>query len=85
MPGVMYSHAGAWEQEIKERNLMNNECGRKVFIVDGSRTPQLKSRGKVGPFSAGDLAVAAAKPLLLRNNFPLDVLDEVILGCMMPG
>ncbi len=64
---------------------MNNECGRKVYIVDGSRTPQLKSRGKVGPFSAGDLAVAAAKPLLLRHNFPLEGLDEVILGCMMPG
>jgi len=64
---------------------MNTESGRKVYIVDGSRTPQLKSRGKVGPFSAGDLAVAAAKPLLLRNNFPLEALDEVILGCMMPG
>lgn len=64
---------------------MSNECSRKVYIVDGSRTPQLKSRGKVGPFSAGDLAVAAAKPLLLRNNFPLEALDEVILGCMMPG
>ena len=63
---------------------MNNNT-RKVYIVDGSRTPQLKSRGKVGPFSAGDLAVAAAKPLLLRNNFPLDALDEVILGCMMPN
>ena len=64
---------------------MSNECSRKVYIVDGSRTPQLKSRGKVGPFSAGDLAVAAAKPLLLRHNFPLEDLDEVILGCMMPG
>ena len=64
---------------------MSNECNRKVYIVDGSRTPQLKSRGKVGPFSAGDLAVAAAKPLLLRHNFPLDALDEVILGCMIPG
>ncbi len=64
---------------------MNNENGRKVYIVDGSRTPQLKSRGKVGPFTAGDLAVAAAKPLLLRNNFPLEALDEVILGCMMSG
>jgi acetyl-CoA C-acetyltransferase len=64
---------------------MTNECARKVYIVDGSRTPQLKSRGKVGPFSPGDLAVAAARPLLLRNNFPLDALDEVILGCMMPG
>ncbi len=64
---------------------MSKDSKRKVYIVDGSRTPQLKSRGKVGPFSAGDLAVAAAKPLLLRNNLPLDELDEVILGCMMPG
>lgn len=64
---------------------MTDECKRKVYIVDGSRTPQLKSRGKVGPFTAGDLAVAAAKPLLLRHNFPLGALDEVILGCMMPG
>lgn len=64
---------------------MTTEHNRKVYIVDGSRTPQLKSRGKVGPFSAGDLAVAAARPLLLRHDFPLDALDEVILGCMMPG
>ncbi len=58
---------------------------RKVYIVDGSRTPQLKSTGKVGPFGAGDLAVAAARPLLSRHNIPLDAIDEVILGCMMPG
>jgi len=45
---------------------MNNECGRKVYIVDGSRTPQLKSRGKVGPFSAGDLAIL---PLLPPNHY----------------
>ncbi|HEB82279.1 MAG TPA: acetyl-CoA C-acetyltransferase [Gammaproteobacteria bacterium] len=64
---------------------MKQTSARKVYIVDGSRTPQLKSRGKVGPFSAGDLAVAAARPLLLRHTFPLEAIDEVILGCMMPG
>lgn len=64
---------------------MNQTSARKVYIVDGSRTAQLKSRGKVGPFSAGDLAVAAARPLLLRHTFPLEAIDEVILGCMMPG
>lgn len=64
---------------------MSKESGHKVYIVDGSRTPQLKSRGKVGPFTAGDLAVAAARPLLLRHDFPYGALDEVILGCMMPG
>ena len=34
---------------------------RDVYIVDGSRTPQLKARGKPGPFSASDLAVSAGR------------------------
>ena len=58
---------------------------RKVYIVDGSRSPQLKARGKQGPFSASDLAVQAARPLLLRNRIDLKAIDEVILGCVMPG
>jgi len=59
--------------------------GRPVFIVDGSRTPFLKARGKPGKFSAADLAVAAGRPLLARQPFDSEVLDEVILGCVMPG
>ena len=31
------------------------ENARKVFIVDGSRTPQLKATGRTGPFSASAL------------------------------
>lgn len=58
---------------------------RDVFIVDGSRTPFLKARGKQGPFLASDLAVAASRPLLLRQNFSSDAFDEVIVGCIMPG
>jgi len=58
---------------------------KNVYIVDGSRSPQLKAKGRQGPFSAGDLAVQAARPLLLRNSAVFDNLDEVILGCMMPG
>ena len=58
---------------------------RDVFIVDGSRTPFLKARGKPGPFLASDLAVAAARPLLLRQNFSADAFDQVIVGCVMPG
>ncbi len=58
---------------------------RDVYIVDGSRTPFLKARGKQGPFLASDLAVAASRPLLLRQNFSSDAFDEVIIGCIMPG
>ncbi len=59
--------------------------GRSVFIVDGTRSPFLKARGKPGPFSAADLAVATGKPLLNRLPFSADVIDEVIVGCVMPG
>lgn len=58
---------------------------REVYIVDGSRTPQLKARGKPGPFSASDLAVTAGRALLMRHNFDLGELDEVIMGCVMPS
>jgi acetyl-CoA C-acetyltransferase len=59
--------------------------GRPVYVVDGSRTPCLKARGKPGPFAASDLAVAAGQPLLARQPFAPADLDEVILGCMMPS
>ncbi|MCW8957294.1 MAG: beta-ketoacyl synthase N-terminal-like domain-containing protein, partial [Gammaproteobacteria bacterium] len=57
---------------------------RDVFIVDGSRSPLLKARGKPGPFLASDLAVGAGRPLLLRHDISPDAFDEVIIGCIMP-
>jgi acetyl-CoA C-acetyltransferase len=56
-----------------------------VYIVDGARTPFLKSRNKPGPFSASDLATAAGKVLLSRQAFAPSELDEVILGCAAPS
>lgn len=57
----------------------------EVYIVDGSRTPFLKARGKRGAYSASDLAVDAAKELLGRQPFSPTEFDEVIVGCMMPS
>lgn len=57
---------------------------RMVYVVDGSRTPFLKAKG-IGQFSGSDLAVAAGKALLNRQPFLPSDLDEVILGCAMPG
>jgi acetyl-CoA C-acetyltransferase len=59
--------------------------GRPVFVIDGCRTPFLKARGRPGPFTAAELAVAAGRPLLARQPFPADAFDEVIAGCVMPG
>ena len=58
---------------------------KPIYIIDGARTPFLKARNRPGPFSAGDLAVAAGKTLLARQPFAPDALDEVILGCASPS
>jgi len=58
---------------------------KPVYIVDGARTPFLKSRNRPGPFSASDLATAVGKALLVRQPFAPEELDEVILGCAAPS
>ena len=58
---------------------------RSVYVVDGARSPFLKSKNRPGPFAAGDLAVQAGRALLVRQKFAPQDLDEVILGCAAPS
>ncbi len=58
---------------------------KKVYVIDGARTPFLKAKGKPGPFSGGDLAVNCGRPLLARQKFPATAFDEVIIGAAMPS
>jgi acetyl-CoA C-acetyltransferase len=58
---------------------------KNIYIVDGARTPFLKSRNRPGPFAASDLATAAGKSLLARLPIEGSELDEVILGCAAPS
>jgi acetyl-CoA C-acetyltransferase len=58
---------------------------KPIYIVDGARTPFLKSKNRPGPFAAGDLATQAGRTLLVRQRFAPDELDEVILGCAAPS
>jgi acetyl-CoA C-acetyltransferase len=62
-----------------------SESQRPSFIVDGSRSPFLKARNRPGPFKTAELAVQAARPLLLRQPFEANAFDEVILGCVAPA
>lgn len=57
----------------------------KVYVVDGGRTPFLRARAEPGVFSASDLGVAAARPLLARMPFAPTEIDEVIVGCVIPA
>jgi acetyl-CoA C-acetyltransferase len=58
---------------------------KKVYVVDGARTPFLKAKGKLGSFSGGDLAVGCARALLARQKFSPTAFDEVIVGAAMPS
>lgn len=58
---------------------------KNLYIIDGARTPFLKSRNKPGPFAAADLATAAGRSLLMRQKFEPTELDEVVLGCAAPA
>lgn len=60
----------------------HHATGRPVYVIDGTRTPFLKTRGKPGPFSPVDLAVQCGRPLLLRQPMPPTAFDQVILGCV---
>ena len=56
-----------------------------VYVIDGARTPFLKSKNRPGVFSAADLATQAGRSLLTRQKFAPTDLDEVILGCAAPS
>jgi acetyl-CoA C-acetyltransferase len=58
---------------------------KPVYVIDGARSPFLKSKNRPGVFSAGDLATQAGKTLLARQKFAPQDFDEVILGCAAPS
>src|SRR6266516_2239276 len=58
---------------------------KDIYIIDGARTPFLKSRNRPGHFSASDLATAAGQALLVRQPFAPTELDAVILGRAAPS
>jgi len=66
-------------------SIKNRKYGRPIYLVDGSRTPFLKARGKPGPFKHAELGIYASRPLLQRMPFSPEDFDEVIMGSTMPG
>ena len=47
---------------------------KPIYVIDGARTPFLKSKNRPGPFSAADLATQAGRSLLARQGFAPDEL-----------
>ena len=54
----------------------------EAFIVDAIRTPIGNFGGSLSPVRADDLAAIPIRELLKRNpNIPVEMIDDVILGC----
>ena len=58
---------------------------RKVFIVQGKRTPFGKFGGSLGGVTPVDLAVIAAKALLEETKINPETLDQVIFANVIPS
>jgi acetyl-CoA acetyltransferase family protein len=52
----------------------------RIAIIDGIRTPFCKAGGALKDYHADDLGALAIRELLIRTNFPHELIDEVIVG-----
>lgn len=52
----------------------------RIAIIEGVRTPFCKAGGVFRQLEADDLGALAVKELLARTEFPIDKIDEVIIG-----
>jgi acetyl-CoA acyltransferase 2 len=64
---------------------MIGQKGRKVFIVQGKRTPFGKFGGSLGGVNPVDLAVIAAKALFEETKINPDSIDQVIFANVIPS
>jgi len=66
-------------------NGSSNGNSDPVVIVEAARTPMGSWLSTFRPISAVDLGVAAAKGVMSKSGLDADKVDEVIMGCVLPG
>src|SRR3954452_24347700 len=54
-----------------------------AVIVDAVRTPGGKRNGKLSGWHPADLSAEVLKALVERNNLDPELIDDVIMGCVM--
>ena len=73
------------EQPAAAPQPKSNGKWESAGIVAGARTPFVRSFSDLQSMDAVELAKAATAELLERTGFNPDLLDEVIMGCVMPS
>ena len=66
-------------------SLQYHESKEKIVFVGAQRTPFGTFGGALSSISATDLAVAAGKAALEQSNVPLEQIDHVIFGNVIPS
>jgi acetyl-CoA C-acetyltransferase len=56
-----------------------------VVIVSAARTPLGRFQGELAPVSGHALGAAAIKAALDRAGLPVEKIDEVLMGCVLPA
>lgn len=64
---------------------MSLNKGRRVFLIEGKRTPFGKFGGSLKDIKPVDLAVSATNSLLSELNLKPELIDQVILGNVVPS
>jgi acetyl-CoA C-acetyltransferase len=59
--------------------------GDAVVIVNGARTPMGGFQGSLSPVAATELAAAAIRAAIERSGLTPEDIEEVIMGCVLPG
>lgn len=57
----------------------------KIVIVAATRTPMGSFQGSLSGLSAPDLGAVAIQAALKQTNIPVEEIDEVIMGCVLPA
>ncbi len=57
----------------------------KIVIVAATRTPMGSFQGSLSGLSAPDLGAVAIQAALKQTNIPVNEIDEVIMGCVLPA
>lgn len=56
-----------------------------IVIVAAQRTPLGNFQGELSTLTAPDLGAVAIKAVLAKTHLPMDNIDEVVMGCVLPA
>ncbi len=58
---------------------------KAIWIVSAKRTPQGRFQGALKEYTAPQLGGAAIKAALNDTSAPIEQVDEVLMGCVLPA